>query len=472
MMPPGGNAPRASALAELAAIRHELLVSPKLKDLIEEASRLTRKESHPEQERSLAEMERVRENAACLSASLVKAQSLAGSKCEYEWRKQRKENDWDSFLVNFKEVVNLARQEAEARHAASSQELATPYDALLELYCTGDDSALIDRVFTRLKDELPQLIEKIMTQQPRETITFTEAFPIESQQQLNHKLMEYLGFDFEKGRLDVSTHPFSTGVRGDQRITTRFRTTDFLEALLATAHETGHAGYEDGLPEKWNHLPLGKARNMCIHESQSLLFEKQIFLAKPFFSFFTDTVYKFLPQAKNYSPEQLRSVCCRVEPSLIRVEADETTYPLHIVLRFEIEKALINRSVEAKDVPEMWDVKMRQYLGLSTSGDYANGCLQDIHWTDGSFGYFPSYTMGALNGAQLFTTIKKEHSDWKDRLAEGDISFIRSWLGKNIWSRASSMDSQEILIKATGEGTNPVHFINHLTSRYLDNQPC
>jgi carboxypeptidase Taq len=412
-------------------------------------------------------MERTRQNAACLPVSLVKAQSLAGSKCEHGWRRQRKENDWASFLANFREVVNLARQEAQARHSVSPHQPDTPYDALLDLYCAGDSSALIDQVFTRLRDELVPLIDTITGRQTRQPITYTESFPIENQQHLCHKLMEYLGFDFTQGRLDISSHPFSTGDRGDHRITTRFRTTDFLESLLATAHETGHAGYESGLPEKWNNLPIGSARNMCIHESQSLLFEKQLFLSKPFFSFFTDAIYHFLPQAKAYSSDQLWASCCRVQPSLIRVEADEVTYPLHIVLRFEIEKALINGEAEAKDIPDMWNEKMNTYLGLSTVGDFTNGCLQDIHWTDGTFGYFPSYTMGALNSAQLFHTIKKEHSDWEEQLGEGNVSFIRSWLGENIWKKASSMDSQEIISQATGEGTNPAHFINHLKSRYL-----
>lgn len=468
MMPPGGNAARAEALAELATISHELLISPRLKDLIAEASTSGDVKENKELKRSIEEMERTRQNAACLPASLVKAQSLAGSKCEHGWRIQREENDWDSFLVNFKEVVNLAREEAKARHSASPRELATPYDALLDLYCTGDSSTLIDKVFTQLKEELPKLINTITASQTRQEIIYTEPLPIENQKHLSHKLMEYLGFDFAQGRLDVSSHPFSTGDKGDQRITTRFRTTHFLDSLLATAHETGHASYESGLPEKWNHLPIGSARNMCIHESQSLLFEKQLFLCRPFFSFFTDAIHDFLPQTKSYTAEQLWASCCRAQPSLIRVEADEVTYPLHIVLRFEIEKALINGEAEAENVPEMWNERMNKYLGLSTVGDFKNGCLQDIHWTDGAFGYFPSYTMGALNSAQLFSTIQSEHSDWEERLGHGDVTFVRSWLGKNIWDKASSIDSQDILLKATGEGTNPAHFLNHLKSRYLE----
>ncbi|MFN2353676.1 MAG: carboxypeptidase M32 [Desulfopila sp.] len=464
MMPPGGNSARATAIAEFAAMRHEKLAANELGDLLENA---TQSIENDEMARSLKEIQTVRQNATCIPAALVKAQSLAGSTCEHAWRQNRRDNDWQSFLQNFREVVTLAREEARARYDAATEDLATPYDALLQLYCRGDGSALIDAVFTRLKDTLPQLIEKITARQHSPAVTLPGLFSLEDQRRLSHALMEHLGFNFDEGRLDVSSHPFSTGVHGDQRITTRFRQQDFLEALLATAHETGHAGYEGGLPKKWDTLPIGAARNMCIHESQSLLFEKQIFLARPFFSFFATIIHEILPQTKNFSAERLREICCRVQPSYIRVEADEVTYPLHVILRFEIEKELINGSIAPDHIPELWDEKMLHYLGLSTAGNYRDGCMQDIHWTDGSFGYFPSYTMGALNAAQLFTAIRNEHGDWQDQLARGEIHFIRHWLQKHIWSVASSMDAQQILEHATGQGTNPDFFLNHIEERYL-----
>lgn len=464
MMPPGGNEGRAAAIAELTAMRHDMLCAGELDDAVEKA---ISHDNDPETIRSLREMQREIRNATCLPASLVKAQSLAGSKCEHGWRQQRQDNDWQSFLVNFEEVVKLAREEAQARYATAQQPLASPYDALLDLYCTGDSSELIAEVFTTLKKQLPDLIETILAKQPEVKVDLSGTYSIAEQKRLNQRLMEKLGFDFQQGRLDVSSHPFSTGTRGDHRITTRFRETEFFEALMATAHETGHASYEAGLPEKWDNLPIGSAPNMCIHESQSLLFEKQIFLSFPFFSFFSETIHEILPQTKSCSAEQMRAACCRVKPSYIRVEADEVTYPLHIVLRFEIEKELINGSAAAKDLPDMWDEKMQQYLGLSTSGNYRDGCLQDIHWTDGSFGYFPSYTMGAMNAAQLFAAIKQQHTDWQELLAKGNIGFICDWLQKKIWSMASSMDSQEIITQATGEKTNAKAFLTHLKKRYL-----
>lgn len=293
-------------------------------------------------------------------------------------------------------------------------------------------------------------------------------YPVDAQKRLNEKLMCYLGFDFEAGRLDVSMHPFSTGGRGDQRITTRFRDNDFADALQGTAHETGHASYEAGLPALWDGLPVGQARNMCIHESQSLLFEKQLFLSKPFTTFFTPAIHSCLPDAKRFDCEQIWRAGIQVQPSLIRVEADEVTYPLHIILRFEIESGLMNGTVEPEDIPELWDEKMQHYLGLSTKGNYTDGCLQDIHWTDGSFGYFPSYTLGALNGAQLFATIRKNQPEWQDILKRGEVSFVRKWLREAIWSKGSTMESQDIIRAATGEGTNPQYFLDHIRARYID----
>jgi len=292
-------------------------------------------------------------------------------------------------------------------------------------------------------------------------------YAIEQQTELNCRLMRDLGFDFDSGRLDVSMHPFSTGVKGDLRITTRFRETEFADALQATAHETGHSSYEGGLPEKWAGLPAGSHRNMCIHESQSLLFEKQIFLSRAFSEYFVEAINSHLSFAEPLSAQQLWLSYTRVKPSFIRVEADEVTYPMHVMLRYEIESALINGDAEAEAIPELWDQGMRDLLGLSVGNDHNNGCLQDIHWTSGAFGYFPSYTLGAINGAQLFSKIKTDYPDWEQRFISGDVLFVRQWLEKHIWSKGSLLESQELMQQATGEGSNAEHLLTHLEARYL-----
>ncbi len=468
MMPPGGSDPRAKAIAELTALHHELLTSPKTGDLLEEAARETNEATRPGRLRSLQEMQREYQHAVCLSPKLVKAMSLAGSKCEHDWRSQRENNDWSGFLKNFREVVTLAREEAQARFDFAPGRFQTAYDALLDLHCTGDGNSFIADVFATLKKALPRLVQEVVDKQKGDSILELRGhYPIDQQQLLNLELMKCLEFNFEQGRLDVSSHPFSTGCRGDQRITTRFRPTEFLEALLATAHETGHAGYESGLPMEFDELPAGRARNMCLHESQSLLFEKQLFLSRPFMSFFVSKIHSFLPATSAIDGPRLFAAATRVRPSLIRVEADEVTYPLHVILRYEIESGLINNLIRIEDIPELWDEKMQEYLGLSTAGDYRNGCLQDMHWTDGSFGYFPAYTIGALNAAQLFSAIRSDHPDWQERLAGGDVHFIREWLGRSIWSIGSTMESQEIMRLATGESTSPDYFLRHIRERYL-----
>ncbi len=464
MMPPGGNEPRAQAIAELTALRHELLISARTADLLHEA---TGRITSGDQLRSVQEMERQYQRAVCLPLELVKAQSLAGSKCEHGWRSQRQENDWPGFLTNFTEVVKLAREEAQARRDVTPGRFPTAYDAMLDLYCTGDSNSFISDVFVTLKNVLPDLVQEVVDKQKGEVVSDLRGhYPLDQQRLLNLELMRCLEFNFNEGRLDVSSHPFSTGCRGDQRITTRFRQTDFLDALLATAHETGHAAYESGLPIKWDGLPVGRARNMCIHESQSLLFEKQLFLSQPFLSFFNSKIKSFLP-ATSFDGARLWAAATRVQPSYIRVEADEVTYPLHVILRYEIESGLINNTIQVADIPLLWDEKMLEYFGLSTAGNYRDGCLQDMHWTDGSFGYFPSYTIGALNAAQLFAAIGREYPDWQEQLARGDVHFIRSFLEQAIWSKGSTMDSQDIIRLATGETTNPDYFLRHIRQRYL-----
>jgi carboxypeptidase Taq len=464
MMPPGGNEARAKSIAELAALHQELLTAPMMADLLEEAAAQV---TEPDLQRSVAEMERVWRQAACLSADLVKAKSLAGTRCEHGWRTQRRENDWPGFLKNFREVVRLSREEARARQGAAPERYSSPYDALLDLYCTGDGSPFIRELFAGLKQAIPPLLQEVLEGQPETAADLDGRFPVEAQRELSRKLMTCLGFDFKAGRLDVSLHPFSTGDRGDHRITTRFREKDFADALQATAHETGHAAYESGLPERWEGLPVGRARSMCIHESQSLLFEKHVFLSLPFIEFFTPIIHELLDGAKAFDSGRIWSCGTRVRPSLIRIEADEVTYPLHVILRFEIESGLIEGELKPEDVPEAWDEKMKAYLGLSTKDNYRDGCLQDIHWTGGSFGYFPSYTVGAVNAAQFAVAIRRRHTDWRERLGKGDLGFVRQWLGEHVWSLGCRMDAQDILRAATGEETQISHFLDHLRARYL-----
>ena len=462
MMPPGGNAARGAAMAELQLLMHGLLTEPALQQALQAAAQ----ESLSDAERaSLREMKRVWQSANLLPARLVEAKSLAGSRCEHAWREQRKAGDWQGFLGNFREVVQLAREEAQLLAEASGK---SRYDALLDKYEPGMSSAELERIFGDVKSWLPGLIRRVMDKQAGETLVAAQGpFAVDKQRALGVEIMGLLGFDFDAGRLDVSVHPFCGGVAEDVRITTRYRDDDFMQSMMGIVHETGHARYEQCLPRDLVHLPVGQARSMGIHESQSLSFEMQLGRSPAFLSLIAPLVKKHLGEQPAFDAANLARMYSRVRPGFIRVDADELTYPAHVILRFEIERALIEGEIEAEDIPALWDEKMQAYLGVDTRGNYRDGCLQDIHWTDGSFGYFPSYTLGAMYAAQYFATIRRSVPDLDARIAAGDLAPVMDWLDANIWSQASRWETGELVQRATGEALNPAHFRAHLQARYL-----
>jgi carboxypeptidase Taq len=462
MMPPTGNGARGAALAELQVLMHQTLTDAKLASLLSAAAA---EPLSAQEQASLREMRRDWEMANLLPQRLVEAQALAASRCEHAWRAQRKANDWNGFLENFVPVVTLARQEAQLLSQAQG---VSPYDALMGKYEPGARASDVERIFGAVTSWLPGLVRQVRAQQDAGSVLAqTGPFPLESQRALGLEVMGLLGFDFEGGRLDVSTHPFCGGVAEDVRITTRYSQDDFVRSLMGIIHETGHARYEQNLPRSLVHLPVGRARSMGIHESQSLSFEMQWGRNRAFLRGVAPLVQKHLGAQDGFSAENLARMVTRVQPGLIRVDADELTYPAHIILRFEIERALIDGAMEAADIPALWDEKMQAYLGLDTRGDFQNGCLQDIHWPSGSFGYFPSYTLGAMYAAQYFARITQLHPDLDARLAAGDLSPVFDWLKTNIWSQASLWDTDTLVQRATGESLNPAYFRAHLERRYL-----
>lgn len=277
-------------------------------------------------------------------------------------------------------------------------------------------------------------------------------------------MMAAIGFDLTRGSLSVSHHPFCGGVPTDVRITTRYKTGDFLSALMGVLHETGHALYEQNLPQAWSHWPLGKARGMAVHESQSLFVEKQLGRNPAFWRWALPLVDQHL--GESWSIDEILPHVHQVERGLIRVDADEVTYPLHVILRYELEQELVAGRLAVSDLPEAWDAKMRDYLGLSTIDNPADGPMQDVHWPGGAFGYFPSYTLGAMMAAQQWAAIGRQHPAVDDEIARGHFGMINEWRGKNIWSQGSRWSTQELLERATGERLNAAHFTAHLKKRY------
>ncbi len=467
MMPAGGGEARSKALAELSVMGHEILTNPRMADWITQAEG---EKLDQWQKANLREIKRVWLEATAIDADLVEKQSLAGMKAEQSWRVMRGENNWKGFRPLLEEVVTLAREEAAQRAVKTGQ---LPYDSLLNKFEPGATAQVIEKVFAGLKKDLPPLVDEIIEKQKSKKTIFPKAqYPIEKQRKLGLEMMKAIGFDFNHGRLDVSHHPFCGGVPQDVRITTRYKEESFFDSLMGVIHETGHACYEQNLPEMWLEQPVGGARGMATHESQSLFMEMQMARNKYFLQFAAPFMKSHFnnstDDAAMWSADNLFALASYVERGYIRVDADEATYPMHVILRFELEQDLISGRLEVKDLPEAWNAKMQTYLGLSTLGNDKDGCMQDVHWPSGGFGYFPDYTLGALMAAQFNQKMRSEIPDRNEQWARGDFKATFNWLKTKVWSQASHFSSaDELLVQATGEPLNASHFITHLKNKYL-----
>ncbi|MCV2366616.1 carboxypeptidase M32 [Roseateles oligotrophus] len=461
-MPSKGNEARSLALAEMGGMLHQLATEPQLKGLLDaaEAEALS-----GDQRANLREMRRSWKASNALPQSLVEAKSLANSRCEHAWRTQRPANDWAGHLPLLRECIRLAREEARCLSESSGLGL---YDALMDQYEPGMRAAEVDRVFGDLRSWLPALIKEVQAKQAQEqTLRPQGPFPKDAQRALGLAAMQLVGFDFEAGRLDESAHPFCGGVPEDVRITTRYREDDFLPSLMGVIHETGHARYEQNLPREWLGQPLGQARSMGVHESQSLSFEMQLGSHPAFAKLLSPLVIKHLGAQAAFEPANLNRLLTRVHPAFIRVDADEVTYPAHVILRYEIERALIEGQIECEDIPALWDTKMMELLGVDTRGNYKDGCMQDVHWGCGLIGYFPCYTLGAMYAAQWFAAMRRSMPSLDADIAAGNLAPIFDWLRSNIWLQGSRLETPGLVKAASGETLNPAHFKAHLQARYL-----
>ncbi|MBE7214680.1 carboxypeptidase M32 [Shewanella benthica] len=459
MMPVGGSEGRGAAMAELARHIHELKTDCFIETSIEQAEEELL-DSH--QMSNLREIRYHFMQANVVPADLVQAKTQLAYRCEHAWRVQRANNDWQGFKPNLEALMTLVKEEASIR--AQAQNL-TPYDALLNKFEPGMTTKRLEHIFGDLKSWLPGLIETVQGQQANDNEISLAKCSARSQEALGRDVMTYLGFDFTQGRLDVSSHPFCGGVPGDIRLTTRYDEADFTSGLMGIVHETGHARYEQGLPKEWRGQPAGGHRSMAIHESQSLFCEMQLGRGKGFLSQIQPKIRKHLNSQLTIS--ELNHIYSRVKPGLIRVDADEVTYPCHILLRFEAEKGLVDGSLDVADLPEFWAEQMKSLLGIDTRDDYRNGCMQDIHWAVGELGYFPSYTLGAMYAAQFRFAMETSLGPVDELLAQGNIAQVFDWLDKNIWSQGCLLTTEELVKHATGETLNPKFFRRHLEQRYL-----
>jgi carboxypeptidase Taq len=462
MMPPGGAHARGEQLAALAGLAHELMTAPVVEEDLEIA------QSDGEWEAAnLALMERAHARATALPTDLVEATARANSACEKIWRDAKARADFALVRPALEEVVRLQRETAQALGAALSMD---PYDALMDGYQRGVTAADVEPVFAAyeafLAEALPRA-EAIQAAKPP-PIPLPGPFPAEVQRMLCRSLSERIGLDYDHARLDESLHPFCGGTPADVRLTTFYDEDDVSKALLGVLHETGHAMYERGLPEAFARQPVGDAAGMAAHESQSLIVEMQACRSDPFLRFLGRELHAAFGGAPApYAPANLAAHWRRVARGFIRVDADEITYPAHVILRFRLERALIGGALEVADLPAAWNEAMRRMLGIVPPDD-AKGCLQDIHWHDGAFGYFPSYTLGAMAAAQLMKAARAAEPGLDDALAEGDMAPLLGWLRRNVHGKGSLLGFQDLLRAATGKALDPADFTEHLTRRYLE----
>jgi carboxypeptidase Taq len=464
IMPGGGAAARAEQLATLRLIQHQCLVAPEIEAMLAEAN--TQTDGLGKWQRAnLREMRRSWLHATAVPGALVEAESRACSECEAVWRRSRLENDFAAVLLGLERILLIEREIASVK----AERLGTsPYEALLDQYEPGASVAEIDRLFDEIAGFLPDLIEDALNRQaPLPLAPATGPFPIETQRRLAMRLMERIGFDFAHGRLDISAHPFCGGTPDDVRITTRYNEDDFARSLMGVLHETGHALYQRGLPAEWRLQPVGRARGMAMHESQSLLLEMQVCRSRAFLTYAAPMIRDaFGGDGPEWEVDALHRRQIRVRRGFIRVDADEVTYPAHVILRYRLERAMLAGDLHPAELPDAWATGMRELLGVAPDND-REGCLQDIHWYDGNWGYFPTYTLGALIAAQLFEAARRDVPGLMQAIAEGEFAPLLGWTRERVHSKGSLLSTAELVETATGQPLGTASFERHLRDRYL-----
>ncbi len=464
IMPPGAALARGEQVAQLKALSHNLLANGETADLI--AAALEQQDLNQWQKTNLELIRRKWLRATVIPEDLVIALSKACSASETVWRNARIAADFEMVRPYTETVLSLVR---EAGTAVAEKLDLSLYDALLDQFEPGARSQEIDPLFDDLTQWIPGFLDDVLTAQDRRPpIQMPEGpFAVATQRELAVTFMSALGFDFDYGRLDISLHPFCGGTPDDIRITTRYDENDFTSALMGVLHETGHAMYERGLPKDYRRQPVGAALGMSIHESQSLLVEMQVCRSREFLDYAAPLARaSFNGTGTAWDVDNLYRLYTKVERGFIRVDADEVTYPAHVILRYQLEKALINDEMKLADLPAAWNQKMQTLLGITPPTD-REGCLQDIHWFDGAWGYFPTYTLGAMTAAQIYRAAVQADPAISAGIPAGNFTPLMAWLRQNIHASGSLVPAAELLKQTTGQPLDPQVFKDHLKRRYL-----
>ncbi len=459
MMPEGGTPARSKQSSVLSTLRHELLTDDDIEGWLDELD--GDGDLDGEQQAVVREVKRSYERARAVPEDLVKRLSEASSNALPVWKEAKAESDFSMFEETLEEIVELRRE-----YAAAIDPDRDPYEVLFEDYEPYIDIDTAEAILTELREELPGLIDAIAESDVELADPFEGEYDEEAQEELARDALDTLNYDWDRGRLDTAPHPFSTGTQFDARVTTRFAPEDPMGAIGSTIHEFGHASYTLGLPEEHYGTPLGSSRNMTVHESQSRLWENHVGRSRPFWRLFAPRVEEHL--GVDASPREFYERANQVyDDNLIRVEADELTYHMHIVLRFEIERDLIRGDLEVSEIPQVWNDKMEEYLGIRPDTDAA-GCLQDIHWTHGNFGYFPTYSLGSVLATQLFAAAERELGDLDEDIKTGEFDRLYGWLNENVHEHGCRYTTPDLIEEATGEEFTAEYFLNYADEKYSD----
>jgi len=460
-MPKRGVVYRAKQMAYLSGKEHDLFVRSEVGDWISECE----SEISPDNEwwPNVRDWRFDYDRATTLPTSLVTEFQETSALGKATWAEAREKADFSIFAPHLEKLVELSKKKAEC---FGYEECA--YDALLENFERGARARKLAEVFGNLRPKLVEIGKEITDHGPRIADDILRGdYPIEQQQAFNREVADRIGFDFDAGRIDTAVHPFCSGVGPmDTRLTTRYDTEDFSSSLFGVLHEAGHGMYDQGLPVDLHHLPMGRAVSLGIHESQSRLWENHVGRSREFWQYWLPKAAVYFPHLADISLDDMFYAVNRSAPSFIRVEADEVTYDLHIMLRFELERAIFNGELSVRDIPGVWNERMQEMFALNVPDD-ANGCLQDIHWSMGMFGYFPTYSLGNLNASQLNAAAKTDHPGIDGQIAEGDCSTLLEWMSEKIHIAGSRWLPGELIERATGKPTNSSAHLKHLRDRYL-----
>ncbi|MCF6093635.1 carboxypeptidase M32 [Microaerobacter geothermalis] len=430
----------------------QYLSQPEVEEKLDDISRTMIKECRKEYERSKK-----------IPQEKYQEYIILTSNSENAWEEAKEQSNFDLFRPYLEKVIAFNQEFSEIWGYEGNR-----YNALLEYYEPGMTVEKLDVIFSQLKDNIVPLLKEIMDSPNRpETGFLQQPFDIEKQKKMIRLVLESIGFDFSGGRIDQSVHPFCTSLNyGDVRVTTKFYENDLTMGLFSSIHEGGHALYEQSISRDLVGTLLGTGTSMGIHESQSRFWENVVGRSLPFWKFFYPNLVQLFPTPFNeVNVEEFYRAINEVKPSMIRIEADELTYNLHIIMRYELEKALLNNEIQVKDLPVLWNDKMREYLGIVPEND-SEGVLQDVHWSAGLIGYFPSYTLGNIYAAQFLQTMKKELENYEDLIASGQFNPLKIWLTQNIYRHGKMLTPSEILLQATGEEADASCFINYLNEKF------